>query len=147
MDLANARALTVKQPWASLIATGAKTVENRTWPIPATWKPAGPLLIHAGMGTDRGAWERLMLRDDLAKHGIHGNLPHGAVLAVARTVSCHQARWGCCTNPYAEPDGWHWALDDVTRLAEPITATGHLGLWHPDEQLLAAAAKQLTKEA
>ncbi|HVM19031.1 MAG TPA: hypothetical protein VM307_03620 [Egibacteraceae bacterium] len=29
-------AMTVHQPWASLIVAGAKDVENRTWPIPST---------------------------------------------------------------------------------------------------------------
>lgn len=38
------KALSVKQPWASVICTGLKDVENRTW------KPAqipGRFLIHA----------------------------------------------------------------------------------------------------
>lgn len=30
------RALTDKQPWASLIMAGVKDVENRTWPVPST---------------------------------------------------------------------------------------------------------------
>lgn len=30
------RALTVRQPWASLIVAGLKPVENRTWPVPST---------------------------------------------------------------------------------------------------------------
>lgn len=29
-------ALTIKQPWASLIMAGVKDVENRTWPVPKT---------------------------------------------------------------------------------------------------------------
>ncbi len=30
------RALTIKQPWASLIMAGVKDVENRGWPVPST---------------------------------------------------------------------------------------------------------------
>lgn len=37
------KTLTVKQPWASLIVSGIKDIENRTW---AT-KYRGPVLIHA----------------------------------------------------------------------------------------------------
>lgn len=37
------RALTIRQPWASLIACGAKTVETRSWST--AWR--GTLLIHA----------------------------------------------------------------------------------------------------
>ncbi|HHY88739.1 MAG TPA: ASCH domain-containing protein, partial [Chloroflexi bacterium] len=42
------KALSVRQPWAWLIAQGYKTVENRTW---AT-NYRGPLLIHAGKKPD-----------------------------------------------------------------------------------------------
>jgi hypothetical protein len=38
------KALTVRQPWASLIVRGQKVIENRGW---AT-DHRGPLLIHAG---------------------------------------------------------------------------------------------------
>jgi len=41
------KALTISQPYASLIASGEKWVENRTW---AT-RYRGPLAIHAGRGT------------------------------------------------------------------------------------------------
>jgi len=45
------KALTVKQPWAHLIVTGTKTIENRTW----TTDYRGLLLIHAGRSFDGGA--------------------------------------------------------------------------------------------
>lgn len=38
------KALTVRQPWASLVALGVKTVETRSWQT----KYRGPLAIHAG---------------------------------------------------------------------------------------------------
>ncbi len=38
------RALTLHQPWASLIAVGAKSIETRSWRT----KYRGPLVIHAG---------------------------------------------------------------------------------------------------
>ena len=37
------KALSVRQPWAHLIVTGIKRVENRFWETPYR----GPLLIHA----------------------------------------------------------------------------------------------------
>ena len=36
--------LSVRQPWASLLVHGIKSIENRTWPCAIR----GPLLIHAG---------------------------------------------------------------------------------------------------
>jgi hypothetical protein len=38
------RVLSIRQPWAHLIVTGQKRIENRTW----TTDYRGPLLIHAG---------------------------------------------------------------------------------------------------
>jgi hypothetical protein len=46
----NARVLTIRQPWASLIALGHKTIETRSWSTPYR----GPVLIHAAK---RFTWE------------------------------------------------------------------------------------------
>lgn len=51
-------ALSVKQPWAALLALGVKTVEVRTW---SPGRRRGPVLIHAAkMPDDRPeAWQWL----------------------------------------------------------------------------------------
>ena len=43
------RALSIRQPWAHLVATGSKPIENRTWSTPYR----GLVLIHASLGTSR----------------------------------------------------------------------------------------------
>ena len=54
----NARALTIHQPWASLVAQGIKRVENRTWsPPPEELGPGDYLLLHAGKTFDLDAWQ------------------------------------------------------------------------------------------
>ncbi len=40
-------ALTVRQPHAHLLATGFKTIESRSWPIPKKIAPMEPIAIHA----------------------------------------------------------------------------------------------------
>src|SRR3954447_12772948 len=40
--------LSLKQPWAALVAHGLKTIEVRTWPV----SYRGPLLIHAAKLND-----------------------------------------------------------------------------------------------
>lgn len=47
------KAITVRQPWASLIAAGVKTIETRSW----STKYRGPLAIHAGKAKPDGPWE------------------------------------------------------------------------------------------
>ena len=43
------KVLTLKQPWASLVANGYKVYEFRTWKT----KYRGEILIHAGCGVDK----------------------------------------------------------------------------------------------
>lgn len=49
------KAITIKQPWATLIAEGYKEYEFRTWKI----KYRGDILIHAGKGIDKKTMERI----------------------------------------------------------------------------------------
>lgn len=51
------RALTVHQPWATLLARGVKRVENRTWfPTDAELAVGDFILLHAGKTFDPEAW-------------------------------------------------------------------------------------------
>lgn len=49
---AEARAITIRQPWASLIAAGVKTIETRSW----STRYRGPLLVHAGKHRPAQFW-------------------------------------------------------------------------------------------
>jgi activating signal cointegrator 1 len=79
------KALTIRQPWASLIAAGIKTVETRS----RRTNYRGPIVIHAGKtdtdnapGVHPYVWDRL---SDV----IGGAAPvRGAGIAVADLVDC-----------------------------------------------------------
>ena len=49
------KALTLTQPWATLVAMGAKRIETRSW----TTNYRGPLAIHAGKGPSTIGWPQL----------------------------------------------------------------------------------------
>lgn len=82
--------LTIRQPWASLIAVGAKTIETR--PFSTTYR--GPLAIHAGKAKAVfGRMGNTLTFDDAAPKlayatGPTGSLllPFGAVVAVCDLV-------------------------------------------------------------
>lgn len=91
------KTLTLWQPWASLLACGAKKFETRGW---AT-QYRGPIAIHAAMLNpfkairpipEDAVWE---MRQALKKAGILNNtsdfraLPRGAVIATGELVGCH----------------------------------------------------------
>jgi hypothetical protein len=72
------KAISIRQPWASLIVAGYKTIENRTWDTGYR----GPLLIHAGKRWDTD-WEssRRVVLDHI--HCIKetlGELPVGGII-------------------------------------------------------------------
>ena len=46
------KAITIKQPWASLIAAGLKDIENRTWKT----NFRGRVLIHAAKVSVKDGW-------------------------------------------------------------------------------------------
>lgn len=121
------RCLSVRQPWAQLIATGRKKIELRTWRTDYR----GPIIIVAGQA--RGGSRAARWRD------VDG--PRGAAIAIAELVDCRPARQSdaraACTEP--EPGEWAWVLRDVRPL-EPIPQRGRLGLYRPPDDLVQALA-------
>lgn len=141
------KAITIHQPWATLIALGEKRFETRGWPT----KYRGELAIHAGKKIDRAACERDPINSTLAKHGYTANnLPTGVIVATAELVESHTifntsdngihvihstGAVGWIYNN-EEAFGWYgegryaWELDNVRILPEPIPAKGQQGLWN-----------------
>src|SRR5438270_11273502 len=82
-------ALSLTQPWATLVVTGAKRVETRSWKTPYR----GWLGIHAAKGFPRWARELCSeepFRSALAAAGIDAwtDLPVGALLGGVRLLDC-----------------------------------------------------------
>lgn len=113
------RALSIRNPWAALIMSGNKLVENRTWET--RWR--GTFAVHAGKKTDvRG----LVAASDL---GISFDLPMPTgYLGLVDLVDVHLAETLCC-GPWAEPDVYHWHLQNPRPFAAPIPGRGWLGLY------------------
>jgi len=131
----------VQQPWAWAIAHAGKDIENRT----QLWSYRGPLAIHAGNRMSPRGFDDPRIRAAMGTEPPE--LLTGAILAVCDLVDVHFEVLGCCQpwgeQSYREPDGrvrtriTHMVLTDVRPLATPIPASGRLGLWSPDEDLLA----------
>lgn len=145
------KAITIKQPWATLIALGLKEFETRSW---AT-KHRGPIAIHAGKSIDKEAFNEPTIYSALVKTGIESliDLPTGAVIAIANLTECHkitsdyysmyeQESAGTDKGHLIEDDEWWfgnyeegryaWQLSDVQAI-EPVLAKGQLSLWNWDE--------------
>lgn len=159
------RALTVRQPWAHLIAHCGKLVENRGREV----RYRGLLAIHAGSygrwdssaesnPTAVVAWRRwgdslppMNITGPLRREAIH--VTFGAVIAVATVAACHHStecmlpeasgppRSGC--SPWAVRGQWHWELNGIRPLREPVPCRGMLGLWRLPEEAEKAVRAQL----
>lgn len=140
------KAITLWQPWATLIAIGAKRFETRSWPT----SYRGPIAVHAGKRAP-GDLELNLMLSLLANGRIPGlpaidDLPLGVVVATAELVDCVRMT-GEMVRRQAELEldvgDWRtgryaWELANVQALATPITARGAQGLWEwtppaPDE--------------
>jgi hypothetical protein len=81
--------ISIKQPWASLIASGWKDVENRTWRT----HYRGRLLIHASKRADDISHDEIERRFG---DRPPPNLPTGGIVGVTEIVDCvevSKSRW------------------------------------------------------
>lgn len=126
------KVITIKQPFATLIAEGLKEYEFRTWRT----KYRGELLIHAGKGIDKKAMKKYE----------HLNLeyPSGCIIAKVNVTDCIKITdevrkelkeknpliyYGIINNP--EWKGYGFKLENVEKI-NPIEIKGKLSLWDYD---------------
>lgn len=124
------KVITVKQPFATLIAEGLKEYEFRTWRT----KFRGDILIHAGKGIDKKAMERY-------KH-LNLEYPSGKIIAKATITDCVYVNdnlkeqlqekdplvyYGILQKD-SDWDGYGFKLENIKKI-EPIEINGKLSLW------------------
>jgi hypothetical protein len=138
------KAITLHQPYATLIAIGAKRTETRSWPT----RYRGPLAIHAARVL--GPRARALCGDEpfrsaLAQAGYASPdaLPLGAVVATCRLVDCRptgfHAAYPSAHLPPADsaerafgdyaPGRYLWLLEDIVAIHPPRPARGKQGFW------------------
>jgi hypothetical protein len=150
------KALTIWQPWASLIMIGAKPYEFRSWMAPRSMV-GKPLVIHAGTRFMHKAEvddliERLCNPDQAWSTGLlprialpflrrlnaADQLPLGAglgtaVVGVSREGTHIASEFGCNNvndSDRHEMSNFAWPLTDIEAWPEPIKMPGKQGLWN-----------------
>ena len=149
------KAITIRQPWASLIAHGIKDIENRTWKCPA--KHIGTrVLIHAAVKTS-DFWDcpnygivHNHIRE-VTKYGIdYSKYNTMAIIGSVEIADCvvnHSSIWAEKTKlptvgdvledihflgKVQNPDSiiYNWMLTNPILFEEPImNIKGRLGFW------------------
>lgn len=159
------KAISLHQPWASLVADGIKAIETRSWRAHAS-AIGQRIAIHAaktrsGRHAFTGRRRRVEFDD----------LPFGAIVATAVIDRCVQVNH-IFSGPHEmsgdaahrgmqvseSPDGerfsvdrwghfdrgrWLWILRDVERLDRPVSMPGRQGFWSLPPEITVRIRKQV----
>lgn len=128
------KAITIKQPWATLIAKGYKEYEFRTWKT----KYRGDILIHAGKKMDKNAMERFKY--------LNLEYPTGKIIAQATITDCIHIDEEIAQKLYQKDpviykelinqdhwDEYGFQLQNVKEV-NPIEVNGKLSLWDYNDE-------------
>ena len=123
------KVITIKQPFATLIAEGFKKYEFRTWKT----KYRGEILIHAGKGIDKKAMKKFEY--------LNLKYPSGCIIAKVNLTDCieindENRKMLENKNPLVysnviknkEWEGYGFKLENVEKIS-PIEINGKLSLW------------------
>ncbi len=123
------KTITIKQPWATLIAEGYKEYEFRTWK--SSYR--GDILIHAGKGIDKEAMKRFEY--------LNLEYPLGCIIAKAKMTDCVQVNEDFSKKMLQkDKDVYHnltrkrekalygFKMENIEKI-EPIYVKGMLSLW------------------
>lgn len=129
------KTLSIRQPWAILIAQGDKIYEIRSWAP----KHRGPLLIHAGLKPAPGFTRGEIGSDGMAKikskdTGVEGLAHFGYAFLIVDLISVEpfskKHETGAFIN-YA-PGLYAWELKNPRQLIQPIPMKGQLGIFETE---------------
>ena len=124
------KVITIKQPFATLIAEGLKEYEFRTWKT----KYRGEILIHAGKGVDKKAMKRY--------EDLNLDYPSGCIIAKAVITDCvyvdeklkailkekNAKVYHGVIKKESTWQGYGFKLENIQKIV-PISAKGKLSLW------------------
>lgn len=141
------KTITIKNPWAYLICSGEKNIENRTWPT----KFRGRVLVHASAKPivvknpknvfTYAQFESLSIDQRLLVKSTY--LTNSAIIGSVEIVDCtvnHESIWAeksegvmaGSTFYHKESDKliWNWVLANPVLFAKPIlNVKGRLSFW------------------
>ncbi len=130
------KAISLLQPWATLVVMGIKTIETRSWGT----KHRGPILIHASLGKSGG----IFACEPAFKKYIADfkKLPFGAIVGQATITDVIRVEHLGMTDEsinrltleekafgdYSE-GRYAWIMEDHLQFDNPIPARGTLSIW------------------
>lgn len=121
------KVITLKQPWASLVAYGYKKYEFRSWKL----NYRGPILIHAGLGIDKEAMQKVK--------DLNLEFPSKKIMAIVNIDDCILLDEDISSvinkeNPLVYGNkirtGYAWKLSNAKLVNIPESVSGKQGIWN-----------------
>lgn len=127
------KVITLRQPWATLVAEGIKKYEFRSWKT----KYRGKILIHAGTGIDK---------EDMKKYdNMNLEFLSRRIVAIAEIEDCLELDEQLNKKIIAENNiaygnkirtGYAWKLKNIKKIDYHREINGKLGLWNINDETL-----------
>ena len=163
------KGLSLTQPWASLVASGAKTIETRSWRT----NYRGLVAIHAALRFPKYAQYFATSQDasqalKAAGFGHFRELRVGVIVAVAELTRCIPTervwfsldgvdRWPTHPDDHLvvsrekafgdyTAGRWAWVLANAVQLPQPMRCKGRLGLWDVPTEIEAQILEQMNRD-
>lgn len=122
------RVITLKQPWATLVAERLKKYEFRSW----KYSYRGEILIHAGKGVDKDAMKKF-------EH-LNLNYPHSKIIAKVKILDCIELNDEINRQIIEENElvyghkydrtGYAWKIEVVEKIDDDKVISGKQGIWN-----------------
>lgn len=136
------KALSVWQPWASLIVSGKKRIETRPWPAPSSVRGQRIAIASTKVmrAEQRKAVAEQSFRANYAQTGLPPleELPMACVLGTVLVDTCREIDSALlelideqeCAFGWYEPGRFAWLLRDPEPFDRPVPVRGGQGLWN-----------------
>lgn len=122
------KVITLKQPWATLVAEGLKKYEFRSW----KYSYRGEILIHSGKGVDKEAMKKF-------EH-LNLNYPHSKIIAKVKILDCIELNDEINKQIIEENElvyghkydrtGYAWKLELLEKINDSKEISGKQGIWN-----------------
>lgn len=128
------KVITLKQPWATLVAEGLKKYEFRSW----KYNYRGEILIHAGKGIDETTMSKFK--------DLNLEFPTSRIVAKVNIVDCIELNQEVNKKIILENQlvygnkidrtGYAWVLNNVKKINSDKVVSGKQGIWNIDTEII-----------
>lgn len=125
--------ITIRQPWAALIASGHKDIENRDWRLPDKFSNC-TVLIHSSAkpAFDSHAAQLEMVARGWPMEILHSTTLCGCIIGAVQFTGCIASNARDTPSEWADKSSKFWWMIGKILPLPPVPAIGKLRFWQFD---------------